>query len=84
MSVGGSNNQTNGVMPLDTWTHFEIHLIAAGSGLSTAEVYLDAVSIFQSSALNINSAGIDTIQIGYEKVRQAFSLAADNIQVETK
>lgn len=84
LSVGGANNQTNGVLPLNTWAHFEIHLIAAGSGLSTAEVYLDGVAIFQSSTSSISTTGINTLQIGYEKARQAFSLAADNIQVERK
>ena len=84
LSAGGSTIQTSGNLPLNTWGHFELHLITAGSGLSTIELYLDGVVIYQTSTGNLGTIGLTTVQIGDENVKQAFSLVADNILVETK
>ncbi len=84
LTIGGSTFQTSAVLPLNTWGHFDLHLITAGSGLSTVELYLDGVATYQSTVANLGTAGLATLQIGYDRARQAFSLAADNILVETK
>ena len=69
------------VLPLNTWGHFEVHVVTAGSSASTLEVWQDNVLVFSTNTASLGTSGILTIQVGYETTKQQFALIADNIQV---
>ena len=66
-------------MPLNTWGHFDLHVITAGTGASTIEVWLNGTLILQTTTASLGSSGVLTVQIGNDTASQAFTLYADNI-----
>lgn len=78
---GTTRGQALQPLPLGTWAHFDVHVIAAGAGASTVTVRMDGAVIFTSTAMDVPTTGVRSIQIGNETGAQAFALAADNVLV---
>jgi hypothetical protein len=78
VNYGGTTYYTGKQMPLGTWTSFKVHVVAAGTGAGTVEVFMNGVSIYKSTTASIGTTGIRTIQIGNDK-QLPFALYADNI-----
>jgi len=72
---------TAGRLPLGKWGRIKLHLVAAGTGASTLEVFLDGIQVYRTTGANIDAAGVKTMQIGNDTSKQAFTLVADNIEV---
>ena len=72
----GSSHLTTGLLPLGTWGHFDVHVIA-GSGTATVEVRLNGVVIYSSTIDTVPA--IRTIQVGNETSAQPMGLYVDNI-----
>ncbi len=79
----GGYYQTSGTLPLNTWAHLELHVIAAGSGASTVEVRVNGALVYQTTTASLTTAGAQTLQIGCSTASQPFTLFADNIAVTT-
>jgi hypothetical protein len=75
----GSEVTTTGRLPLNTWGHFDLHVITAGTGASTIEVKLDGIVVYTTTTASLGTAGVLMFQIGNETVAQAFRLVADDI-----
>jgi hypothetical protein len=73
---------SNTLMPLNTWTHFDVHVITNGAGASTIEVYMNGVRVIQTTTASLGTAGVLNIQIGNDTSKQTFTLYADNINVQ--
>jgi hypothetical protein len=78
MNINGSTVSTTGTLALNTWGHFDLHVITAGTA-STVELKLNGAVVYSSTTANLGTAGIATIQIGNETAKQAGTVAADNI-----
>jgi hypothetical protein len=81
VSHGTTRYRLNGLLPLNTWAEFSVHIITAGAGLSTIEVYQNGVLIFSTTTADLGSNGVLTIQIGNDTARQTYWLIADDILV---
>jgi Big-like domain-containing protein len=79
VGYGGSNKLTTGLLPLNTWGTFELHVIA-GAGTGTVEVRLNGTLVY--SATGATLASIRTIQIGNDTTGQPLGVYADNIVVQ--
>jgi len=77
----GGYYQTSGTLPLNTWAHLELHVIAAGSGASTVEVRVNGALVYQTTTASLTTAGAQTLQIGCSTASQPFTLFADNITI---
>jgi hypothetical protein len=76
----GTYNLTSGKLPLGAWGRLQLHVVTAGSA-STVEVLLNGSQIYKTTAANLGSSGVATVQIGNDTKSQAFDLAADEITV---
>ena len=81
VSYGSTRNRLNGLLPLNTWAEYRLHLIVAGLGASTVEVFQDGVLVFSTTTADLGSTGVLTVQIGNDTSRQTFWLVADDILV---
>lgn len=79
--AGGTRYRLNGLLSLNTWAEFRLHVIDAGGGASTIEVFQDGVLIFTTTTGSLSGSGIQTIQIGNDTARQTFWLIADDILI---
>jgi Bacterial Ig domain/Fibronectin type III domain len=79
VNYGGTNHYTPAKLSLGAWATFKVHVVAAGSGTSTVEVFMNGVSIYNSTTASLGTTGIRTIEIGNDK-QLPFSLFADNIE----
>ena len=77
----GTSFSTTGLLSLSTWSHFDIHVITAGTNSSTIEVYQNGTLIYQTTTASLATSGIVSAQVGNETAKQAFSLFADNVQI---
>jgi hypothetical protein len=77
----GSSISTPGLLTLGTWSHFDVHVITAGAGASTIEVFQNGVLIYQTTTASLGTSGILSLQVGNETAKQTFTLFADNVQV---
>jgi hypothetical protein len=84
IEYGGVNTSTSGRLALNTWARFDLHVIAAGAGADTVELFLNGVLVFRTTTATLGAAGIGTVQIGNETRKQAFALVADNIEVRAR
>jgi hypothetical protein len=73
--------QASKIMPLNTWTKFDLHVIVAGNGTSTIEVYMDGVLAARTTTARLSAVGVLTIQIGNDTTKQVFTMFADDISV---
>jgi len=73
--------RTSGTLPLGTWAHFELHIITAGTVVSTVQIYLDGQLIYEDTAATISAAGMKEIHIGNDSSDQIFQLVVDDIQI---
>jgi hypothetical protein len=78
MNINGSPVSTTGMLALNTWGHFDLHVITAGTA-STVELKLNGTVVYSSTTASLGTAGIATIQIGNETAKQAGTVVADNI-----
>ena len=76
----GAYNTTTGVLPLNTWRRFEVHIIVNGAG-STVEIWSNGVLIHRTLLANLGTSGVQTIQIGNDTSGQAFSAFIDDVVV---
>jgi predicted phage tail protein len=81
IAVGSTHFATTGTLPLNTWGHFELYVIAAGTGVSTVEVRLNGGVIYSTAIATLTTAGIKTVQFGNETKNQPFSLLADEVRI---
>jgi hypothetical protein len=75
---GGTTYPSIQKMTLSTWASFNVHVITAGTGVSTVEVKMDGLSIYSSSSASLGTAGVRTLQVGNDK-QLPFSLYVDNV-----
>jgi len=80
ISHGSVGVTTTSRLTLNTWGHFELHVLVAGTA-STVEVFLDGTLVYQTTTADLGTNGVSMIQIGNETKTQAFRLVADNIVV---
>ena len=81
LGFGGANVTTTGKLALGTWATVELHVITAGTS-STIEVKLNGAQVYATTTASLGTAGVQTIQVGNDTAAQAFTLAADDIDVE--
>jgi hypothetical protein len=81
ISVGGTRYVLTGTLPLGVWKHFELRIVAGGSGASTVTVRSDGVTVFSTVTATLATTGIKTVQFGNETKAQAFSLLADEVRI---
>jgi hypothetical protein len=79
---GVTRIQASSSMPLNTWTHFDLHIITNGAGTSTIEVYLNGVRVIQTTTASLGTSGAFTMQIGNDTSKQAFTLYTDNLTLQ--
>ena len=77
----GSNIRTSGLLLLNTWSYFTVHVVTNGNGAGIIEVFQDGTLIYQTSSANLGSTGILTVQIGNDTAKQTFRLVADDIVI---
>jgi len=80
VGYNGTNYLTTGLLPLGTWGHFDLHVVA-GAGTATLEVRLNGTVIY-STAIGTVPA-IRTLQIGNETGAQPMAIFVDNIGATT-
>jgi hypothetical protein len=81
IGYGGANYSTSGLLPLGRWSHFDVHVITAGTGASTIQVYQDGTLIYQTMTASLGTSGVLTAQVGNETAKQIYTLFADNVQI---
>ncbi len=81
IGYGGANHSTSGLLPLGSWSHFDVYVNTAGTSVSTITVYQDGVLIYQTTTASLGTAGVLTAQVGNETAKQTFILFADNVQI---
>lgn len=79
-SYGSTHSLTLGRMPVNEWHKLELHVIVNGAA-STVEVRFDGKLVFASTAANLGTLPIQTVQIGNDTKSQTFEYAADNIVI---
>jgi hypothetical protein len=80
VSFGGTYALTSGLLPLNTWGQLSLRVVVNGT-TSTVEVRLNGALVYQTSAANLGTAGVQTIQIGNDTTSQRYAITADNITV---
>jgi len=76
-----TTTDTSGTMPLNKWTKFQLHLIAAGSGASSLQVYMGDIEILNTNTATVNITGIGSLQLGNDTSSQSYDFFADDIVV---
>jgi Bacterial Ig-like domain/Bacterial Ig domain len=69
---------TGSILPLNTWVHVDLHLIA-GSGNATVQVTVNGTLVSSSTSRTLTATR--TLQLGNETKKQTMTLYADNISV---
>ena len=80
VSIGSTGFDTTGRLALNTWARLELHVVVAGTGVSTVEVRLNGTTVYRNTTASLGYEGIATVQIGNDTARQTFTLHADNIE----
>ena len=80
ISYGGSNFLTTGLLPLGTWAHFDVKVVA-GTGSATVEVRLNGNVIYSTSAATVPA--LRTLQIGNDTAAQPMGIYVDNLIATT-
>jgi hypothetical protein len=80
----GSYQRTRSKVPLNTWTHVELHVVSAGKGASTVEVSVYGVPVYQTRTASLGRSAILALQIGNAVPSQRFALVIDNIAVRAR
>jgi hypothetical protein len=78
---GTNRYQSSGLLALGSWGRLKVHVITAGAGSSTIELWLGATKVLTATTANLGSAGVQTIQIGNDTSKQTFALVADDVLV---
>jgi hypothetical protein len=76
VGYNGTNYLTTGLLPLGTWGHFDLHVVA-GTGTATVEVRLNGALIYSSAVGTVPA--IRTLQVGNETSAQPMGIYVDNI-----
>ena len=80
VSIGSTGFDTTDRLALDTWAQLELHVVVAGTGVSTVEVRLNGTTVYRNTTASLGYEGIATVQIGNDTAKQTFTLHADNIE----
>jgi hypothetical protein len=72
---------TSGTLALNTWGRFDLHVITAGTGVSTVEVFLNGTVVYRTNTASLGTSGVATVQIGNDTAKQTFTIVADDISV---
>lgn len=75
---GGITYQTTGRLPLATWSTIGVRGVVNGTA-GTVEVWINGTTVFRSTAANLGTSGLATLQLGNDTKRQAFDLAIDDV-----
>lgn len=78
---GTNRYQSSGLLALDSWVRLKAHVITAGSGASTIELWMGATKVLAVTNANLGSSGLQSIQIGNDTSKQTFTLVADDVLV---
>jgi hypothetical protein len=78
---GTNRYQSSALLALNSWGRLKVHVISAGTGSSTVELWLGATKILTATNANLGSSGVRTIQIGNDTSKQTFTLVADDVLV---
>jgi Bacterial Ig-like domain len=78
VQYGGTSYLATKTLPLNTWAHLDLHVTAAGTGVSVIELKLNGTSVY-STTVGTLSTGVAAVQVGNETAKQTFALVADNI-----
>lgn len=81
ISHGSTASTTTGRLALGAWGRLRLHVVTAGAGAGTVEVFLDGAEVYRTTAASIGTSGIKTVQIGNETPKQAFTLLVDDVEV---
>ena len=76
VSYGGSNFLTTGLLPLGTWGHFDLKVVA-GTGTATVEVRLNGTLIYSTATATVPA--LRTLQIGNDTAAQPMGIYVDNV-----
>jgi archaellum component FlaF (FlaF/FlaG flagellin family) len=80
IGYNGTNYSTTGLLPLGTWGHFDLKVVA-GSGAATVEVRLNGTLIYATAVGTVPA--IRTLQIGNETAAQPMGTYVDNLGATT-
>ena len=80
ISYGGSNFLTTGLLPLGTWGHFDLKVVA-GTGTATVEVRLNGTLIYSTTTATVPA--LRTLQIGNDTAAQPMGIYVDNLVATT-
>jgi hypothetical protein len=80
VSYNGVNYLTTGLLPLGTWGHFDLKVVA-GSGTATVEVRLNGTLIYSTTAGTVPA--LRTLQIGNDTAAQPMGIYIDNFSATT-
>jgi hypothetical protein len=80
VGYNGTNYLTTGLLPLGSWGHFDLHVIA-GTGTATVEVRLNGTLIYSSTTGTVTA--IRTLQVGNDTGAQPMGIYVDNISATT-
>jgi hypothetical protein len=71
----------SGTVPLNTWVKLELHVITAGTGASTIQVYLNDVLVLNTTSASMGTSGVLTVQLGNDTAKQTSTLFVDDINI---
>ena len=80
VNYAGMHFVTAARLPLNTWANFEVRVIVAGAGVSTVQVRMDGIVVYESTSADLGTLGVRTLQIGNDTAKQTFTLAADDVR----
>jgi hypothetical protein len=78
-NTGGVN--FNSSLPLSTWAHFDVRLVAAGANASTIIVSRDGTQIYSTATADLGTTGSATVQFGNENAGKKFIIQVDDVTV---
>jgi hypothetical protein len=80
VGYNGTNYLTSGLLPLGTWGHFDLRIVA-GTGNATVEVRLNGTVIYTTAVGTVPA--VRTLQIGNETSAQPLAVYVDNVAATT-
>src|SRR5205823_8825674 len=60
VQYGGAYYVTSGKIALNAWATVALHVVTAGSGASTVQVWLNGSQVYQTTAASLGTAGVLT------------------------
>jgi hypothetical protein len=83
VQYGGAYYVTSGKIALNAWATVALHVVTAGSGASTVQVWLNGSQVYQTTTASLGTAGVLTAQIGNTTPSQPSAEYVDNVSLTT-